>query len=131
MTKRDGDSSLMQLKEEFRTYENLRREHDTQIVQIATEGEEEPAGSAPAPDLWRSALRAPLLCAYDRARSDKQLSLCAKRTAQCRNGRTEILCGPGPAFPSRDVVLSDSGIERRKTEQRVTERRITNSTSKD
>jgi RING finger/CCCH-type zinc finger protein len=28
----------MQLKEEFRTYENLRREHDTQIVQIATEG---------------------------------------------------------------------------------------------
>ena len=29
----------MQLKEEFRTYENLRREHDTQIVQIATEGE--------------------------------------------------------------------------------------------
>jgi RING finger/CCCH-type zinc finger protein len=39
VTKRDGDSSLMQLKEEFRTYENLRREHDTQIVQIATEGE--------------------------------------------------------------------------------------------
>ena len=28
----------MQLKEEFRSYENLRREHDTQIVQIATEG---------------------------------------------------------------------------------------------
>ena len=36
VTKREGDSSLMQLKEEFRTYETLRREHDAQIVQIAT-----------------------------------------------------------------------------------------------
>ena len=34
MTKRDGDSSLMQLKEEFRSYEALRREHDAQIVQV-------------------------------------------------------------------------------------------------
>ena len=30
VTKRDGDSSLMQLKEEFRTYDALRREHDAQ-----------------------------------------------------------------------------------------------------
>lgn len=37
VSKRDGDSSLMQLKEEFRTYDALRREHDAQIVQIATE----------------------------------------------------------------------------------------------
>ena len=37
MTKRDGDSSLMELKEEFRTYESLRREHDTQIVQVELE----------------------------------------------------------------------------------------------
>jgi len=51
VTKRDGDSSLMQLKEEFRTYENLRREHDTQIVQIATEG-----GLRIAPDQWSSLL---------------------------------------------------------------------------
>lgn len=35
----------MQLKEEFRTYEALRREHDAQIVQIATE-----AGLRIAPD---------------------------------------------------------------------------------
>ena len=35
----------MQLKEEFRTYETLRREHDAQIVQIATE-----AGLRIAPD---------------------------------------------------------------------------------
>jgi len=51
VTKRDGDSSLMQLKEEFRTYETLRREHDTQIVQIATE-----AGLRIAPDQWSSLL---------------------------------------------------------------------------
>ncbi|KAB7506914.1 Roquin-1 [Armadillidium nasatum] len=31
VSKREGDSSLMQLKEEFRTYEALRREHDAQI----------------------------------------------------------------------------------------------------
>ena len=51
VTKRDGDSSLMQLKEEFRTYDMLRREHDTQIVQIATE-----AGLRIAPDQWSSLL---------------------------------------------------------------------------
>ena len=38
VTKRDGDSSLMQLREELRNYESLRKEHDTQIVQIAIEG---------------------------------------------------------------------------------------------
>lgn len=51
VSKREGDSSLMQLKEEFRTYEALRREHDTQIVQIATE-----AGLRIAPDQWSSLL---------------------------------------------------------------------------
>jgi RING finger/CCCH-type zinc finger protein len=51
VTKRDGDSSLMQLKEEFRTYDSLRREHDAQIVQIATE-----AGLRIAPDQWSSLL---------------------------------------------------------------------------
>uniref|UniRef100_A0A915CQK2 RING-type E3 ubiquitin transferase n=1 Tax=Ditylenchus dipsaci TaxID=166011 RepID=A0A915CQK2_9BILA len=35
--KRDGESSLMQLKEEFRDYESLRLEHDSQIIQIACE----------------------------------------------------------------------------------------------
>ena len=51
VTKREGDSSLMQLKEEFRTYESLRREHDAQIVQIALE-----AGLRIAPDQWSSLL---------------------------------------------------------------------------
>ena len=51
VTKRDGDSSLMQLKEEFQTYDTLRREHDAQIVQIATE-----AGLRIAPDQWSSLL---------------------------------------------------------------------------
>ena len=51
VTKRDGDSSLMQLKEEFRSYASLRREHDTQIVEIATE-----AGLRIAPDQWSSLL---------------------------------------------------------------------------
>lgn len=51
VSKRDGDSSLMQLKEEFRTYKNLRKEHDAQIVQIATE-----AGLRIAPDQWSALL---------------------------------------------------------------------------
>lgn len=51
VSKRDGDSSLMQLKEEFCTYEALRREHDAQIVQIATE-----AGLRIAPEQWSSLL---------------------------------------------------------------------------
>lgn len=42
---------MMQLKEEFRTYEALRREHDAQIVQIATE-----AGLRIAPDQWSALL---------------------------------------------------------------------------
>uniref|UniRef100_A0A7E4VIX6 RING-type E3 ubiquitin transferase n=1 Tax=Panagrellus redivivus TaxID=6233 RepID=A0A7E4VIX6_PANRE len=49
--KRDGESSLMQLKEEFREYESLRREHDSQIVQIALE-----AGLRISPDQWSALL---------------------------------------------------------------------------
>ena len=51
VSKRERDSSLMQLKEEFRSYDSLRREHDTQIVQIASE-----AGLRIAPDQWSSLL---------------------------------------------------------------------------
>lgn len=51
VSKRDGDSSLMQLKDEFRNYKALRKEHDAQIVQIATE-----AGLRIAPDQWSSLL---------------------------------------------------------------------------
>ncbi|MFH4977774.1 hypothetical protein AB6A40_004483 [Gnathostoma spinigerum] len=49
--KREGKSSLMQLKTEFRDYESLRREHDTQIVQVAME-----AGLRISPDQWSSLL---------------------------------------------------------------------------
>ncbi|VDM37642.1 unnamed protein product [Toxocara canis] len=49
--KRDGESSLMQLKAEFRDYESLRREHDAQIVQVALE-----AGLRISPDQWSSLL---------------------------------------------------------------------------
>lgn len=41
----------MQLKEEFQTYEALRRERNAQIVQIATE-----AGLRIAPDQWSALL---------------------------------------------------------------------------
>lgn len=41
----------MQLKEEFRSYDALRREHDSQIVQIATE-----AGLRISPEQWSSLL---------------------------------------------------------------------------
>ncbi|XP_023938013.1 roquin-1 [Bicyclus anynana] len=51
VSKRECDSSLMQLKDEFRTYDSLRREHDAQIVQIATE-----AGLRIAPDQWSALL---------------------------------------------------------------------------
>ncbi|CAD5216408.1 unnamed protein product [Bursaphelenchus okinawaensis] len=49
--KRDGESSLMQLKDEFRVYPSLRREHDSQIVQIALE-----AGLRIAPEQWSQLL---------------------------------------------------------------------------
>ncbi|PAV64006.1 hypothetical protein WR25_04926 isoform A [Diploscapter pachys] len=49
--KRDGESSLMQLKEEFRNYEALRKEHDAQIVQMALE-----AGLRITPDQWSALL---------------------------------------------------------------------------
>uniref|UniRef100_A0A1I8BWD3 RING-type E3 ubiquitin transferase n=1 Tax=Meloidogyne hapla TaxID=6305 RepID=A0A1I8BWD3_MELHA len=49
--KRDGQSSLMNLKEQFRDYDALRAEHDAQIVQIAME-----AGLRISPDQWSSLL---------------------------------------------------------------------------
>ncbi|KAI1729163.1 zinc finger c-x8-C-x5-C-x3-H type (and similar) domain-containing protein [Ditylenchus destructor] len=49
--KREGESSLMQLKEEFRDYDSLRYEHDSQIVSIATE-----AGLRISPEQWSSLL---------------------------------------------------------------------------
>ena len=49
--KREDDSSLMQLKEEYRTYESLRREHDAQIIKIAME-----AGLRISPEQWSTLL---------------------------------------------------------------------------
>ncbi|XP_055336942.1 roquin-1-like [Paramacrobiotus metropolitanus] len=51
VSKRDGDSSLMELKEEFRVYDALRKEHDAQIIQIAQE-----AGLRIAPEQWSALL---------------------------------------------------------------------------
>ena len=51
VAKRNDESSLMQLKEEYRTYEALRREHDAQIVNMAQE-----AGIRIPPDQWSQLL---------------------------------------------------------------------------
>lgn len=51
ISKREGDSSLLVLKEEFRTYDALRRKHDSEMVQIATE-----AGLYISPEQWSSIL---------------------------------------------------------------------------
>ncbi|EJD76143.1 hypothetical protein LOAG_16845 [Loa loa] len=49
--KREGESSLMQLKTQFRDYGALRREHDAQIVQVAFE-----QGLRISPDQWSALL---------------------------------------------------------------------------
>jgi len=49
--KRPGNSSLMTLRPEYRNYESLRREHDTQIMKIGLE-----AGIRFTPEQWSSLL---------------------------------------------------------------------------
>ncbi|VIO91264.1 Uncharacterized protein BM_BM5141 [Brugia malayi] len=49
--KREGESSLMQLKTQFRDYDALRREHDAQIVQVAFQ-----QGLRISPDHWSALL---------------------------------------------------------------------------
>ncbi|KAI0979841.1 hypothetical protein GJ496_006275 [Pomphorhynchus laevis] len=51
LQKREDDSSLMQLKEEFRNYDALRKEHDSQIIQIAMD-----ACIKITPESWSSLL---------------------------------------------------------------------------
>lgn len=72
----------MQLKEEFRTYEALRREHDAQIVHIAME-----AGLRISPEQWSSLLYGDLVhkshmqSIIDKVpRSDPRLRLSAFQT---------------------------------------------------
>lgn len=49
--KRDNDASLMELKREFMKYESLRRQHDTQIIQIGLE-----SGIRMTPEKWSQTL---------------------------------------------------------------------------
>ena len=51
ITQRDGESSLMQLHTSFRTYEELRRAHDAEIMQVAME-----TGLRISPEQWSSLL---------------------------------------------------------------------------
>lgn len=51
LQKRNDDSSLMQLKDDFRNYDSLRREHDAQIIQIAMD-----ACLKISPESWSSLL---------------------------------------------------------------------------
>nr|XP_039255077.1 roquin-1-like isoform X1 [Styela clava] len=75
--KRDGDSSLMKLKEIYRTYPALRREHDAQVVQIARE-----AGLRIAPDQWSALLygdqghKSHMQSVIDRLQSGESLQRC-------------------------------------------------------
>ncbi|KAG8141776.1 hypothetical protein E2320_006457, partial [Naja naja] len=91
VTKRDEDSSLMQLKEEFRSYEALRREHDAQIVHIALE-----AGLRISPEQWSSLLYGDLahkshmhLCRLQSpesfAKSVQELTIVLQRTGDPAN----------------------------------------------
>ena len=51
VTRRQGQSSLMKLKEEVRDYVSLRREHDAQIIQMAAE-----VGLRIGPEQWSNLL---------------------------------------------------------------------------
>lgn len=86
----------MQLKEEFRTYEALRREHDAQIVHIAME-----AGLRISPEQWSSLLYGDLVHkSHMQSIIDKVPSFIIKhallsfhREGECRtNTRISYLC---------------------------------------
>ncbi|XP_023860611.1 roquin-1-like isoform X2 [Salvelinus sp. IW2-2015] len=130
VTKRDEDSSLMQLKEEFRTYEALRREHDSQIVQIAMEG-----GLRIAPDQWSSLLygdqshKSHMQSIIDKlqtpasfAQSVQELTIALQRTGDPANlnrlrPHLELLANidPSPDSPPPTWELLDTGLVAVKT----------------
>ncbi|KAL1023185.1 hypothetical protein UPYG_G00037420 [Umbra pygmaea] len=130
VTKRDEDSSLMQLKEEFRTYEALRREHDSQIVQIAMEG-----GLRIAPDQWSSLLygdqshKSHMQSIIDKlqtpasfAQSVQELTIALQRTGDPANlnrlrPHLELLANinPNPDSPPPTWELLDTGLVAVKT----------------
>jgi len=84
--KREDDSSLMQLKEEFRSYESLRREHDAQIIRMAME-----AGLRISPEQWST-----LLYGNHKHKSDMQ-SIIDKLIAQgaASSGLNELIVAIG------------------------------------
>ncbi|XP_062868694.1 roquin-1a isoform X2 [Trichomycterus rosablanca] len=130
VTKRDEDSSLMQLKEEFRTYEALRREHDSQIVQIAMEG-----GLRIAPDQWSSLLygdqshKSHMQSIIDKlqtpasfAQSVQELTIALQRTGDPANlnrlrPHLELLADvdPSPDAPAPTWAQLDKGLVAVKT----------------
>ncbi|XP_029473576.1 roquin-1 isoform X3 [Rhinatrema bivittatum] len=128
VTKRDEDSSLMQLKEEFRTYEALRREHDSQIVQIAME-----AGLRIAPDQWSSLLygdqshKSHMQSIIDKtpasfAQSVQELTIALQRTGDPANlnrlrPHLELLANidPSPDAPPPTWEQLDNGLVAVKT----------------
>lgn len=100
VTKRDEDSSLMQLKEEFRTYEALRREHDAQIVHIAME-----AGLRISPEQWSSLLYGDLVhkshmqSIIDKVRERERDRESERGAASSRNGSECLLDGSAQEQP--------------------------------
>uniref|UniRef100_A0A4W2HVY4 RING-type E3 ubiquitin transferase n=1 Tax=Bos indicus x Bos taurus TaxID=30522 RepID=A0A4W2HVY4_BOBOX len=91
VTKRDEDSSLMQLKEEFRSYEALRREHDAQIVHIAME-----AGLRISPEQWSSLLYGDLAHkSHMQSIIDKPQPNSKYKTSMCRDLRQQGGCPRG------------------------------------
>ncbi|MGH0122730.1 UNVERIFIED_CONTAM: hypothetical protein FKN15_007061 [Acipenser sinensis] len=91
VTKRDEDSSLMQLKEEFRMYEALRREHDAQIVHIAME-----AGLRISPEQWSSLLYGDLAHkSHMQSIIDKAQPNSKYKTSMCRDLRQQGGCPRG------------------------------------
>uniref|UniRef100_A0A4W5P5U0 RING-type E3 ubiquitin transferase n=1 Tax=Hucho hucho TaxID=62062 RepID=A0A4W5P5U0_9TELE len=130
VTKRDEDSSLMQLKEDFWTYEALRREHDSQIVQIAMEG-----GLRIAPDQWSSLLygdqshKSHMQSIIDKlqtpasfAQSVQELTIALQRTGDPANlnrlrPHLELLANidPSPDSPPPMWELLDTGLVAVKT----------------
>ncbi|XP_052331765.1 roquin-1-like [Oncorhynchus keta] len=130
VTKRDEDSSLMQLKEDFWTYEALRREHDSQIVQIAMEG-----GLRIAPDQWSSLLygdqshKSHMQSIIDKlqtpasfAQSVQELTIALQRTGDPANlnrlrPHLELLANidPSPDSPPPTWELLDTGLVAVKT----------------
>lgn len=112
----------MQLKEEFCTYEALRREHDAQIVQIATE-----AGLRIAPDQWSALLygdtahKSHMQSIIDKlqtpqsfAQSVQELVIALQRTGDPgklskHRANLELLAGIDPS-PGREIVLKYNAL---------------------